>query len=348
MNIGVDPKISIKVLFFTHPGGEHSFNSKKSGIKDWNTKNHARKFMTVNGEYIDRLPISQEDVPKISKGKISFWGEWEQPSKFETNTVTEPGLPKRLHEPLIIESPVLEMLNKGEDYLSEQFNTACTEFYKGKQNTDPYVFGNRFMYCCCKQNRKKKGGSTSDMAAKKLTRGDIIVFYSYTGSKADSDYICHLDTVFVVGGVIAKGKYIDIWPELLRTKKITTNYLTATILPVCFGNQDEVVGADFTLYYGATYSDPVIIYGQPIFSFFPCKIATECPNGYPRYQHEPFDVYKNGSKTGEKIFSTQNPSQNEYSSKDLLDFWNDLTHDILDQGYLLGIKAEEPDVTSNI
>ena len=41
------------VIVFPHPGDEHSCDSNEQHIKEWNTTNHRRKFLSADGEYID-------------------------------------------------------------------------------------------------------------------------------------------------------------------------------------------------------------------------------------------------------------------------------------------------------
>ena len=334
-----------RVVFFTHPGNEHSIKEKQSGVFDWNTNRHARKFLKANGEYISRLSNDQES--ELHSGDILFWGEWEQPSNYTTiNKSNDEMLPRRIHEPISTKNPVWDMLANKDEFEEDLFIETCRTFLGGKQNTDPYVFGDRFMYCCCKQAKTLNNGTISEQVTNDLNRGDIIVFYSYTN---EDDYICHIDTVFVVGGLIVKGNYEELWPTLYRSGKITDRYLMSSILPVCYGNQEDLADgksindqiANYSLYYGASYYDPVVFDGKKYFSYFPCRKAEEYPQGFARYKHEAFD--KHPSTTKEK-WRPQYLSINHYNQKGIYDFWQALTDDILANKYMLGIKANEPDI----
>ncbi|WLT40432.1 hypothetical protein NON20_24435 (plasmid) [Synechocystis sp. B12] len=111
-------------------------------------------------------------------------GEWEPPSSATriNNSKNKDGLPWLLHEP---------------DY----------QPYKGTkkpQNTDPFVFGEKFYYSCCYQ-------SSSQNTLKKLGRFSVILF----GSCKSSKFV--LDTVFVVN------RYEDI--DSPETKEIFPNQM---------------------------------------------------------------------------------------------------------------------------
>lgn len=69
---------SIKIVQFIHPGGEHrplkrDIKAGKS-IYPWNYGGHHRKFMKVDGVYVDANEERQSD-------ELYFWGEWEPWSK---------------------------------------------------------------------------------------------------------------------------------------------------------------------------------------------------------------------------------------------------------------------------
>jgi hypothetical protein len=60
--------------------------------------------------------------------------------------------------------------------------------YRGAQNTDPFVFGDRFLYTCCKQ-RLRSGRPTQ---LRYLPHGSLVLFGSHISGGFG------LDTVFVV------------------------------------------------------------------------------------------------------------------------------------------------------
>jgi len=126
-----------KIIQFLHPGIEHN---EKTGIL-WNTKKHRRKYLKIQGEYIDAI----ESNPKLDS--IYFWGEWEAQSSIKKINKNKYSFPHFIFEP----------------YLSLPLpKNAC--------NTDPFVFGNCFYYCFCKQTRYTK--------LRNLESGSIILFGS--------------------------------------------------------------------------------------------------------------------------------------------------------------------------
>jgi hypothetical protein len=146
---------------FPHPGAEHGPDPDDRTVKRWETDRteHARKFMVSPGAWRD-----DPEAP-IKQGEIVFWGEWEAAST--VSAVPDPlrGGPHWLHRP----------------------------FYEGladapsngiRQNTDPFVFGERFLYTYCRQPRNRKLRMLSD--------GSLILF----GSKSKGRFV--LDTAFVV------------------------------------------------------------------------------------------------------------------------------------------------------
>ena len=59
---------------FIHPGLEHVIHG---GLKPWNTGEHRRKFLEVQGSY-----VGTPDAPS-ERGGLFFWGEWEPESEGE-------------------------------------------------------------------------------------------------------------------------------------------------------------------------------------------------------------------------------------------------------------------------
>lgn len=142
---------------FIHPGGEHG--SDGSGVKHWNLGDHRRKFMRVQGAFLDADEELLTDV-------LVFWGEWEPESRVVTEFESgAAGYPRFLHEPFLAESA-----RSG-----------------WRQNTDPFVFGG-FHYTGCLQHTRH--GPTQ---LRFLERGSVILF----GSCLDRSRFV-LDTLFVV------------------------------------------------------------------------------------------------------------------------------------------------------
>ena len=132
-----------KIIQFLHPGGEHS---EKSG-KIWNPHPpHKRKFVSWNGEYVEKIDSSTK------KGNIDFWCEWEA------------------------ESTLLDSKNRNNKYPRNLFSPYYTHFVKGNkcENTDPFVFGDQFYYSICKQGNKNM---------RNLENGTLILFGSNINQK---------------------------------------------------------------------------------------------------------------------------------------------------------------------
>ena len=106
---------------FIHPGAEHGIQGR---VKPWNTGEHRRKFLRLRGSYVE----ARDAAPKTEE--LVFWGEWEAESAGEPITNPVPGGPHWIHQPFYVRPAS----------------------YPGKlQNTDPFVFGDRFLYTLCRQ-----------------------------------------------------------------------------------------------------------------------------------------------------------------------------------------------------
>ena len=116
---------NLRFVQFSHPGREHE--PDPSGGKAWNTLNsqHARKFMEFGGKWI-------EDDGSARSGNLHAWGEWEA----ESDLVCELSQPHQYSQyPRYLWHP----------YYVPKDN------YKWLHNTDPCIFGERFLYSNCKQ-----------------------------------------------------------------------------------------------------------------------------------------------------------------------------------------------------
>jgi hypothetical protein len=226
-----------RVVQFPHPGPEHT-PPKAGDIMAWNVSSHGRKFLRAPG----RL-LRPDGNPE--RTDVVFWGEYEAASRVTRRWPAAGALPTALQEPLISAPP---------------------ESPK-RQNTDPWVFGGRFLYSNCKQLTPH--GSPSAMQS--LPRGTVILF----GSQIDGRFC--LDTVFVVAESIpytvreAGALPID---DVFRV--CTIDSLAANEHPSI-----DLQSAGFTLYLGATYDDPV----EDMFSFTPALPASD--NG-PRFTRPPY------------------------------------------------------------
>jgi hypothetical protein len=184
---------------------------------DWNRRAHARKFLKATGEYVLD--------GQVKAGSLVFWGEWEPQSRVvRTFADGAPGHPRWLHEPYW-------------EVLRHRLHL---------QNTDPLVFGDRFLYSNCRQARNRK--------LRVLAPGSLVVF----GSKHQREFV--VDTVFVVGneaedfiGASASEVPDDDWVRAVVFDPL--------------GMSRKAAHQEFRLYRGRTYADAP----SGPFSFVPCR-----------------------------------------------------------------------------
>ena len=243
---------------FPHPQFEPP---ARTNLVPWNSrKQHYRKFLLSPGRYVTDIDGPHEPTA----AELAFWGEWEPPSCREERWPRSDELPRFLHR------PHWTRLTDG----------------AGRQNTDPWVWGDRMLYSNCKQ---APGGRPNWL--QRLEPGSVICF----GSTIGGDFC--VDTVFVV----ARG---DPWdPADAAHLGLDDAFLACTASPLsswqeetgtcraCGSTHESPSGgcgprrraprrADrpscppdqpvaFTLYRGATVDDPV----DGMFSFVPARPA---------------------------------------------------------------------------
>jgi hypothetical protein len=227
-----------KVCFvqFMHPGAEHE--PPDDGKMGWNSGDHARKFLVANGLATSRRGAQADE--------LVFWGEWEPQSRVvEAYDPTVLDGPRWLHEPTW--SPL--------------------EPPRWSQNTDPFVFGDRFHYTGCQQHKRNRRGAKQPTQLRRLARGSVILF----GSCRRDRFM--LDTVFVVD------RYVDHRRKDRATAlagKISATYEAVTIDPWYRGNDPDDVS--YRLYFGATVDAPI----EGMFSYVPCLPRADAPSGFAR------------------------------------------------------------------
>lgn len=265
--------MDVNIIQFLHPGGEHGVDDRKKMIKYWNHGPHKRKFLKARGQYVtdvDHGTLSEE-MPLL------FWGEWEPNSHVvETFSPANNLSPRYLHEPYLPSSKnpaVLSPVSTPSSCLGDCNETkkkskgGCSTDWDNNcgQNTDPFVFGEAFIYSLCQQWKENPKGHLHLTSLSKLPIGSLILFGSkvtlYTGSTKEDAFA--LDTVFVVG---------DSRPYTIK------NYKTdlAGFIPKDFGyimgfDHARGAGANMNIrcYKGATPSNPV----NGMYSFSPCQVA---------------------------------------------------------------------------
>ena len=274
---------------FSHPGREHEPDLGR--CKAWNTWDaaHARKFMQFRGQWI-------EEGGSTRSGDLWAWGEWEP----------ESDLVRELEQP-------------GDDWLCPRY--LWHPYYVPKRdyvrlhNTDPFIFGERFLYSNCGQ--PSKPGLTH------LGNGSVIAFGS--GRKIEGERRWMLDTVLVVAdsveyeGPEARLRLADLAPQV---------FLDVTAGPIV-DNEEST----FRLYRGATPEKPA----DGMFSFFPALPAggdlgfarplIDLPSEYfnPRSWQAPKGLWRTRTST------------------ELHTLWQCLVDQVREAGLVLGTYAELPE-----
>ena len=285
---------------FSHPGNEHG---PKSGCVWHKAKyEHKRKFMQLRGKWIEKNGTRGED-------DLWAWGEWEPESdlicKFKTSGRAS-RLPRCLWNPYYVPK----------------------DSYQGRHNTDPFIFGEHFVYSNCGQPSPNKVG------LRHLDRGSVIAFGS--GKEIGGKRRWTLDTVFVVKD------FVDYDTCQARTE--LQDWVPATFLDVSGGpleDNDEESSISGTcrstatrlrLYQGATPDDPM----RGMFSFFPA-IQAGGGSGFPRPVIDLPSKYFNPSKwQGPKGQTTP------LSYDELFDLWSRLVKQVRAAGLVLGTHAALP------
>ncbi len=290
---------------FLHPGAEHDPQPKNGNFIPWNTGNHKRKFMKNPGQYLEN------NCPKDSD--LVFWGEWEPQSdvlqRFKPIDNTYNTYPKYLYQP----------------YYSIPPNQ------QGLENTDPFIFGDRFHYVCCQQAKKTKTGFTKTKLSS-LGRGSVILF----GSCVNKKFV--LDTVFVVDDL----HDIESSQSLAQAKKrVSSKYQDVTLDRIFNSSCSQQSQNSCTqsmsnrLYFGATYNKPV----EGMFSFFPCLLYQQnMTNGFPRPVIQIQGVIKNNLKQGFK-YNHPNYPKNIQTNQQL---WKDVKRQVENANLKLGIYTDLP------
>jgi hypothetical protein len=214
------------VVQLNHPVPEHT-PPRNLPDQEWNRKKHRRKFLVSRGRCVaavNSAPVEHD---------LAFWGEWEPPSHVIGRWCDDDSLPRFLHRPFWSSPP------RG-----------------GRQNTDPWVFGECFRYSNCGQRVAE---------LRNLTRGSLILF----GSTIDGNFV--LDTAFVVRG---PGRPFSS-SRLARVADKAFRVCTLESLVTTCGRNNE-----FILYRGVTFEERRSFGGM--YSFVPCRRADTGEMRFPR------------------------------------------------------------------
>ena len=284
------------IVQFLHPSVEATPLSQFDNFINWNnTDNHRRKFIKSEGKFVNEF---DQEV----KADLTFWGEWEPQSSIErlNNSASRP---KFSNTPYV--DPTDGSMN---------------------QNTDPYVFGEKFRYMICQQKNYNN-------ILKNLQPLSIILF----GSCIDNAF--RLDTLFVISE--AKRKY-----SILNINELTdknNQFFYASINPMC-GNakynksvaeEDSCrigSGEEFTYYEGVAFSEKSNY--NDIYSFSPCK----------NYSAGGSFIFQQPKICLDFINPTQTQGINpqECSRDEIISYWKLIERQIREQELLKGTFFKTP------
>lgn len=269
---------------FPHPGGEHN---PPTDDMPWNTGDHKRKFLVAPGRYTD-------GDGRIRDAELVFWGEWEPPSRVKRRWPRSDPLPRALHHP----------------YWGRPASSGS------RQNTDPWVFGERMLYSNCRQLTPQRRPNSMQG----LTCGSVICF----GSKVDGEFC--VDTVFVVASAKrwtpAGDADLDV-DEAFKT-------CTADSLMTDENNRRVCL----TLYRGATIDDPV----QGMFSFVP---ALRADADDPRFERPQIRLR---GFIDPSIWRSTWGSTCQRPLATVRDAWEAVRRQVLDRDHLvLAVRLQTPD-----
>lgn len=263
---------------FPHPGSEVAAKDDQLG---WNRGDHARKFLLGTGTYLD----GDEAV----EGKITFWGEWEPQSR-----VVRRYRPASRYGPSALHEPYWQV----------------PTFRRGLQNTDPLVFGERFLYSNCRQRRNQK--------LLRLAPGSLTAF----GSKLGGGFV--LDTLIVVGG---SGR----WFQADHVEHLAP---PEWVSDVVFDRLGRAHPSDrFRLYEGTRWDDP----GTAIYSFVPCMPYG--PDGAP-FERPVLDLGSRWISPNLAMGAKVTPAD----ASELAGLWQDIVRQVIDRsGLRLAVEINQPE-----
>lgn len=266
----------------------------------WNVGPHGRKFLVAPGRYVEE----PDGGDRPEEAELVLWGEWEPPSRVVRRWAPSGRLPRVLHRPHWA-------VPTGDGF---------------RQNTDPWVWSERMIYCCCKQTVKGRPNSLQ-----RLTRGSVVCF----GSTIDGSFC--LDTVFVVASAEpwttddAEDMDLDEAFRVCTAASIASweradGRAEGACLP------DRTV--PFTLYRGATYDDPV----DGMFSWVPARRADTGPQAmrFPRPSIE-LPPLVNPAST-QSAFGANRAMPTE----DLRDAWRSVGLQVLAADLVLATQLQTP------
>ena len=275
----------IRLVQFIHPGGEHEPDD--GNRKHWNIGAHKRKFLQRRGQY-----VSGGTLDHAVADDLLFWGEWEPEST--------------------VMKVIKNRVDDGPHYVYEPWYGAVPTTWA--QNTDPFVFGDSFLYSNCKQSTKN---GLTQLAM--LGHGSVILFGSCI---ALSRFV--VDTVFVVN------RWMKFYPP--NYKGELAGHVSQTFEDVTLSRIKEHTRSPLTLYFGATHDHRV----GGMFSFFPCLPNGQDEHGFARPVIELPGQITNNLTQGKKM-----TIQPDLAAMEVC--WNEVVRQVTGQGLMLGVAAELPE-----
>ena len=271
---------------FPHPGGEHH---PPGAAMPWNVGTHRRKFLLAPGRYLG----PDDDV--VQAAELALWAEWEPPSQIIARWPVRGQLPRALHRP----------------YWTYPVGAGL------RQNTDPWVWGQRMLYSNCKQTH---GPAHRPTSMQRLTRGSVICF----GSAIGSDFCA--DTVLVIASA-------QPWTAADETigRRLGQAFRACTAGAIASGD-GSWARVGFTLFRGATFADPV----EGMYSFVP---AMPVRGDYPRFARPPIrlpGLINPASRQAAKGSHRPRPAPV------VRDAWEAIRHQILTAGLVLAVQIATP------
>ena len=196
--------------------------------------------------------------------------------------------------------------------------------YRGLHNTDPFIFGERFLYSNCGQAAPSKAG------LKRLGEGSVIAFGS--GKMVGGKRKWVLDTVLVVKDSIA---FDPLDPRGALAGNVPDAFLSVTGGPLTEDPKlaRKPVEGGFRLYSGATPDDPVC----GMYSFFPASPASD-ESCFARPV-----VSLDGDHFNPRSWQTPKGTGRDLPTDELRQLWESLVEQVRGAELVLGTYAQLPE-----
>jgi hypothetical protein len=243
---------------------------------------HGRKYIRTTGNLLNAL-----DAQLLDNQDLVFWREWEAHSSFT----------------------LIGNQNAGTEYPKHVHRLFISREREGTQNTDPFVFGNCFVYSNCLQSYQKMCD---------LPDGSLIVFGSEI--KIDGVDVFVLDTVFVVQDSLPVDRdHLQIIRA--RTSEV---FKDAVLRKIDLNGRHRI-------YFSRPYRAGIREY----YSYVPCRLYGAGVMLRPALPSKQFGLKTPGSHQGI-----------HFVLRNCLEYWHLLTRHLLNARYSLGVKMQLPERTN--